>query len=239
MSVRTVRVRGLRTGFWLGVSLAVGAALTFAVLAGARSDGSSPIRSTRAYAAHGTHQVVADSRPLAETLAVFSRPRGAGDVLPPAAAEDLAWLRDQDQVSPELRPGLPVLSRSRLLLADVGSRHGAIYVVPTTTGNVCFLVTLGPQGCSTGFTQASPVDVTIFDGDGFGYGKPAAVTGLVPDDVTGVTVFVDGSGHAARIASNAYFYELPDDAVRSPESLLISYRDGKTLTMPLPALRYG
>ena len=50
-------------------------------------------------------------------------------------------------------------------------------------------------------------------------------------------MLVDGDGHAARVANNAYFYELPDSASGSPDSLLVAYRDGKTLTMALPELR--
>jgi hypothetical protein len=148
----------------------------------------------------------------------------------------LGDLEGQEQVSPALRVGTPSLRSSRRLLADVGSWHGAIYAAPTERGNVCYLVTGGPETCPAGFSQMSPVDVMVFDRDELRRGSPAAVAGLAPNDVAGVTVVVEGTGHPARIDNNAYFYELYDPTAGSPESLVIRYRDGTSLTMPLPPL---
>lgn len=222
--------------FWIGFSVAVAALLTLAVLARSGSGSQALRQAGPALAAHGRHTVVPTRGPLAGTLRVFAQPRKQADVLPPAAAATLGSLEGQEQVSSALRPGTPDLRSSRLLLADVGWWHGAIYAAPTERGNVCYLVTGGPETCPTGFTQASPVDTMIFDRDEVGRGHPAAVAGLVPDDVSSVTVVVGGVGHPARMGDNAYFYELADPAASSPESLLVRYRDGTSLTVPLPSL---
>lgn len=226
----------VRASFWIGFSAAVGAILSVAVVAAARGGASTPGRTLPSFSPHAT-RVVVSNRPLAETLAVFSRMRRTADVLPPSAVAAFGALGDQDQVAAALRPGTPDAGRSRLLLADVGTWHGAFYAAPTSDGNVCYVVTGGPASCATGFTQHFPVGAAIFDRDGFDGGAPAAITGLVPDEVAGVTVVVNGARHAARVANNAYFYQLPADVRGSPESLLIGYRDGTTLTMPLPSLR--
>jgi hypothetical protein len=230
-------VKRLHAGFWIGFSVGIAALLSVAVVA-ARSGGDSPTPrpAVPAPRAQGKHVVRPSRAPLADTLAVFARPRTKEDVPSGRVAAVLADLEGQEQVSPALRPGTPSLRSSRLLLADVGSWHGSIYAAPTERGNVCYLVTSGPETCPAGFTQAFPVDVMVFDRDEVGRGSPAAVAGLVPNDVAGVTVMVDGAGHPARIDNNAYFYELGDATAVSPESLVIRYRDGTSLTMRLPAL---
>ena len=225
-----------RASFWIGFSLALGAILAVAVATAARSGGSSPSLAAPKFAARGTHQVAPSSRPLAETLAVFARARRPTDTLPVGAAAAFAALGDQEQAGAGVRPGTPDAARSRLLLSDVGSWHGAIYAAPTAGGNVCYLVTAGPEGCATGFTQAFPVGVMIFDPDALGDGASAAITGLVPNDVRSVTVIVNGVGHPARVANNAYFYQLPAGTAASPDALLIGYADGGALKMALPAL---
>jgi hypothetical protein len=228
----------LHQGFWIGFSAAIGAVLTFAVI-GILSDKSSADGAPAAsppFAARGKHLVRPTHGPLAPTLAVFNRPRTKADAPPPAVARTLSDLEGQEQVNEALRPGKPDIRSSRLLLDDVGSWHGAIYAAPTNRGNVCYFVTVGPETCPAGFTQDFPVDVMIFDRDEVGGGSPAAVAGLVPNDVAAVTVVVAGVGHPARLDNNAYFYELPNAEFRSPESLVIRYRDRSTLTMPLPQI---
>jgi hypothetical protein len=231
-------MKRLHPGFWIGFSAAIGAILTLAVVAawsgGSSADGAQA--ASRPFAARGEHVVRPTRGPLAPTLAVFARPRTKADVPPPAVAATLGNLEGQEQVSEALRPGKPDIRSSRLLLDDVGSWHGAIYAAPTDRGNVCYYVTVGPETCPVGFTQDFPVDVTIFDRDEVGGGSPAAVTGLAPDDVTAITVVVAGVGHPARLDNNAYFYELADASVRSPDSLVIHYRDRSVLRMPLPQL---
>jgi hypothetical protein len=229
-------MKRLHPGFWIGFSVAIGALLGFAALAARSGSSSAPQRGAAVAPAARKHVVRATRAPLAETLAIFSRPRTKADAPPPAVAATLADLEGQKQVSDALRPGTPDLLSSRLLLADVGSWHGAIYAAPTERGNVCYLVTGGPETCPSGFTQAFPVDVMVFDRDEVGRGNPAAVAGLVPDDVAAVTVVVEGAGHPARLDGNAYFYELDDPLAVSPQSLLIRYRDGTSLTMRLPPL---
>jgi hypothetical protein len=231
-------MRRFHPGFWIGFSTAVGAILALAVI-GVWSDGSpadGAPSASRPFAARGDHVVRPTHGPLAPTLAVFARPRTKADVPPPAVAATLADLEGQERVSEALRPGTPDLRSSRLLLDDVGSWHGAIYAAPTDRGNVCYFVTVGPETCPAGFTQDFPVDVMIFDRDEVGGGSPAAVAGLAPNDVAAVTVVVAGVGHPARLDNNAYFYERANAAVRSPESLVIRYRDRSTLRMPLPQI---
>jgi hypothetical protein len=230
-------VTRLHAGFWIGFSLAIAAVLSLAVVAARSGSGAATRhRAVPALRAHGKHVVRPTRGPLADTLAVFARPRTKEDAPPSRVAATLTDLEGQEQVSPALRPGTPSLHSSRQLLADVGSWHGSIYAAPTERGNVCYLVTGGPETCPARFSQASPVDVMVFDRDEVGRGSPAAVAGLVPNDVAGITVVVDGVGHPARIDDNAYFYELEDATASSPESLLVRYRDGTSLTMQLPSL---
>lgn len=231
-------MKRLHPGFWIGFSVAIAALLSFAVLA-TRSGSSSSARWKVAAAPvlPARRHVVRPARePLARTLAVFSRSRAKSDTPPPAVAATLADLEGQEQVSDALRPGTPSLPSSRLLLADVGSWHGAIYAAPTERGNVCYLVTGGPETCPIRFTQAFPVDAMVFDRDEVGRGHPAVVAGLVPNDAAAVTVVVEGVGHRARIGDNAFFYELENPLAPSPQALVIRYRDGTSLEMPLPPL---
>ena len=75
------------------------------------------------------------------------------------------------------------------------------------------------------------------DPDTDGVGAPGALMGLVPDDVSAVTVKIGGveQEQPAVIKDNGVFYELADGSCSfwAFESLTTTYRDGTSDTVPL------
>lgn len=167
-------------------------------------------------------------------LAALSRPAVPSDKLPPSLSTIASNLGSGTApVDQRLRPGALELDRSRKLLST--AQGGALYAVPTSTGHVCYFAVGAGAGCVASFEDL-PGRVAWFAGDPdrVGAGEPATVGGVVPDDVTGVDVTVNGEVHAATLANNGFVFHL-DDPAAWPESITISYEDGTIETVALNA----
>jgi hypothetical protein len=142
-------------------------------------------------------------------------------------------------VDDALQPGSLDLSASRRLLVAKDGR--GFYAVPTSKGSVCyFLAAVGGDsadgaGCAASFDDLSGrVAWFAEDPDELGAGKPVTIGGLVPDDVTGVGVLVEGVIHESQLQNNAFVYELPSSS-RWPTALEVTYRDGSSRDVSLAA----
>jgi hypothetical protein len=168
-------------------------------------------------------------------------PRTASDALPPAA-RPLAVSERPDGTSNELFEGAWLIGESKQLVPAKGSRHASFYVVPTTRGWLCQVVTVDPAGeesvsaaggCITDFSPSTPIGLNILDSDAVDSGEPVIVAGVLPKDVTAISVIVGGRGHAASIENGAYLYELVDPT-EFPDAIQIRYNDGRNRTVDLP-----
>jgi len=171
----------------------------------------------------------------AAAMSVFGNPRTSLDVLPDSASEviDSFTPPPGSAVSESLQPGAVDVTKTHRLLSALGKGGSALYAMPTKKGNVCFFFTGGPYGgCVPSFGGELPVPDVIADPDQYWSGDPTEIFGLAPDSVVAINVVVNGQQHEARLANNAYFYEL-SDATEYPTQLVVEYRDGTSATMDL------
>jgi hypothetical protein len=166
------------------------------------------------------------SAPAVAEMSVFSRPRTETDILPP----ELAYRLEGNHVS----QGDAEANESRLLLSGMGVREKNLYAWPTENGWVCFAWAEGAGACLPDFDSgAARAVLLIADQDGEGIGAPGAIVGVVPDDVVGADVTVEGVRHPAILDRNGVFYELPDGGctMAAFQSLTAAYRDGTSETV--------
>jgi hypothetical protein len=188
----------------------------------------------------GAHSASSSGEAAVADVRVLSEPVDAADALPngiAAVAEQME--RGAASVDDALQPGSLDLSASHRLLVAKDGR--SFYAVPTSKGRVCyFLAAVGGDsadgaGCATSFDDLTGrVAWFAGDPDELGAGKPVTVGGLVPDDVTGVGVLVDGVIHESQFQNNAFVYELPSSS-SWPTALEVSYRDGTSGEVSLAA----
>jgi hypothetical protein len=181
------------------------------------------------------------SEPAVDEMSVFSRPRTEEDVLPSSLA--YVWKDkpcDDWERSRDLCLGKVIADQSRLVLTGLGVKRTSLYAWPTTNGSVCWAMADGGGGCIRDFSPGGRGTRTAFmgiDPDDDGVGDPGALLGLVPDDVSAVTVKVGGIDEQQPVVvkSNGVFYELPDGScsVWAFESLTTTYRDGTSDTVPI------
>jgi hypothetical protein len=122
-------------------------------------------------------------------------------------------------VSNDLFEGAWLTEESTRLITGRGSRHASLYIVPTTRGWLCQVITVDPAGaesvsaaggCITDFSKSTPIGLNIFDPDVVDSGKSAIVAGVVPETVTSIAVSVDGQTHTTPIENHAFLYELAE-----------------------------
>jgi hypothetical protein len=124
-------------------------------------------------------------------------------------------------------PGKPVLERAKPLLSNVGRERDTLTAFPTTNGVVCFEIraagTCGKLDTPTGIAWA------ILSTRG-----STRVFGIVADEVSRVTVNVDGTDHRALLRSNAFFYELDEGVSESAiRSIASTSKAGSTRTITI------
>jgi hypothetical protein len=220
-----------RPSFVLGFAAAIGCLLAVgtAALAGPHS---SPRTATPEARPTGT--------PSLAPLAILSHPRSAKDNLPPGLVASVADLAGSAELAPEVRNGTVLIASSHLALSDLGASRSSFYVVPTSKGRICLVITNGPQGCEdAGFTPARPGTWGLVDPDGYGKGGPTSVYGLVPNNADRVTVVDDhGAGSDAPLANNAYYLELPNP-IAMPKEIVLSLAGGGSAKIAIPTLTVG
>ena len=182
-------------------------------------------------------QNASSSKPAVEEMSVFARPRTEEDVLPSSLSYLLddkpctEWFRSNGGCLGEGKP-----QESRLLLTYSGVRKTRLYAWPTTGGWVCLAPDGGGGSCihdfSSGKTRTAYMGI---DPDTDGVEAPGTLLGIVPDDVSAVTVKVGGIDYPAVVKNNGVFYELADGSCSfwAFESLTTTYRDGTSDTVPL------
>jgi hypothetical protein len=134
-------------------------------------------------------------------------------------------------------------SSLRLLRSDLGATHSALYAYVPRDGTFCVNLWRRQGTCSTGETEPQlPGVEAIFSPGGPGYGQgsdvPAALAGVVNDDVASATLLAANEQIPLHVANNAFFYEFAGSADVSSMAvqLRIRYRDG---TERQATFRYG
>jgi len=188
-----------------------------------------------------TKEASSPSTVALDEMSVFSQPRTEDDVLPSSLSYLLEERRCDDWFRSNggcLGEGIP--EESRLLLTYSGVNSTSLYAWPTTGGWVCFAPEGGGSSCIHDFRPGGRGTRTAYmgiDPDTDGVGAPGALMGLVPDDVSAVTVKIGGveQEQPAVIKDNGVFYELADGSCSfwAFESLTTTYRDGTSDTVPL------
>ncbi|MGH3009742.1 MAG: hypothetical protein ACRDLM_10120 [Gaiellaceae bacterium] len=175
-----------------------------------------------------------NTTPAASEMTVFSSARAASDVLPQTIASSAAALQAGAAGLPASeQPGSAVTNESRLLLSGQGNPQADLYAVPTSSGEVCYLLSLGPATCVAALGGTNAVGWTVADPDTLGSGSPLMVFGITPDNVSQVDIVVNGTAHAATLKNNGFFYQLADsqDLPSAITAIKVTYSDGSSDTI--------
>lgn len=176
--------------------------------------------------------------PAAKAMArVFSHPSSG-----PVPASIVAAVTRLAKPFPAL--GRVRTRKGRLLLSKLGPRHRAIYVFPTTTGQVCFVITgrglarvrggLG-SGCVKAFLVGEPASIA---GGSLYFpptsGPPGELAGLTKDKVRRVQVVIHGTPHRTVFGHDAWYYRFPNNRIpaTAAQHLIVTLKDGSTKTVP-------
>lgn len=165
--------------------------------------------------------------PVARQMAAFSR-------LPAIPDEQLpADVAETERSLPDPSKGKAIVDETRRLASGLGADSVDLYAFPTTGGAVCLAVTESAiiATCIGQFRRdRASVAYTIYSGAT----TPQTVAGLVPDDVTSVSVLVRNQLETAQLANNAFFYQAAPAIARSDiDALLVGYRSGDKVTRNL------
>jgi len=161
--------------------------------------------------------------------------------LPPLASVDDRLTSTMLRRSVDKLGGDASAARSslRLLRADLGTTHASIYAFVPADGAVCIVLSSRQGGCFESARAATPSVYPILSPGGPGYAGysddvPAAVAGVVGDDVASLAL-VDGDRMSAiGIKNNAFFQELDEPPMAGfSVDLRVSYADGSTKTITL------
>jgi hypothetical protein len=166
---------------------------------------------------------------------MFERAQQFRDVVPAWTMATLRSLEGDAAVPEELRPGSLLPASSRMLMNDIGPQAADVYALRTSKGQVCLVVTDGPQTCVTAFEEGIPVSWSIFDYDGLHKGSPTSVVGLTTDKVAGVEVTGTDGLTRARMVENVYYAQLRDGS-SLPTALSVTLTTGEKLRVQLPDL---
>ncbi len=201
-----------RIGFMAGFVTAVGLLVAVAVTAFAGSKSES-----------ATTRTSAAAPPIADAIGALRSPRAQADSLPAQAAAVVASLAADVPTGAGNDPGVLQLSASRRLLANVGAAGVDLFVVPTSIGKVCYVITGGPTGCYDQFSNG-PLVYGEYDPDALGSGTPISLYGLARGDVTAVFAVVAGKREPATLGRNAFFYSTRGSAY--PTAVVAQLRSG-------------
>jgi hypothetical protein len=160
--------------------------------------------------------------PADRAMAVFSATRTSSDIVPTSLADSFGQgLSGTVGLQPSLLPGKLDFNRSRLL---VSSAAGLLYGVPTSSGHVCLIDSLGRGGCVDSFTHFGG-SVSWGVGVPTGGGDPI-LDGAAPDTVSHIAVNLD-DGHTASVTMgrNGFIYEAPTPGT-AIDSLTVTYTNG-------------
>jgi hypothetical protein len=133
----------------------------------------------------------------------------------------------------------------RLLRSNLGQEAGEIYAYSPRTGILCVIHWPRAGNCVTGTNPSRPGVALLFSPGGPGYpgqstDLPAAVAGVVADNVTEVKLTDRGVTTPLRIMSNAFFAEIRRPALDEawPMALTVEYASGSAAEIQIPDPRY-
>jgi hypothetical protein len=190
---------------WLMGSLLAGLLLAVVVVVTER-DPASPVSAEDVLSSHPT---------AASSLGILLRPRTSIDRLPAEVAPVLSVLSETFTVEPK---------RSKYVgaLDPTGAK---LYIVPTTSGRICFIILMGPAGCVASITRSIP-NLTVYQ---MSKRTPPVVLGFVSRDAVRVEVN-DGNGRrTAHLKSGVYWLEMRS-AKAEPKTVEVTYKDGEEVT---------
>jgi hypothetical protein len=115
----------------------------------------------------------------------------------------------------------------RKLRSDLGRTRSAVYAFENTHGAPCFILVGHAGTCAKSASDGSPgLHWTI----GGGYGDvPSNLVGIASDDVTRVTLLIDGSSVPVSLKNNVVFGEFTSTGKRA--EIVVHRADGSESTI--------
>jgi hypothetical protein len=172
------------------------------------------------------------STSLARQLDVFSRHRTTADDLPQSVRESF----EENEANPFLTHSKPLLEESRRIIQNFGSLGWNMYLVPTSKGSVCQVISASRSG-----HEMRTCDDTLYKGftantyrsvDGH-----RIIFGLVENDILAARVVFGRVEYPMELRENGFVAELPEKVGQAridPEALVVSRGRGNTETIPIP-----
>ena len=152
------------------------------------------------------------------------------DRLPPATTLPNVVARDLDREA--AAAGISVteaIERMRLLRS--GLSQGDLYAFRGTNGTVCFRLTGHVGSCLKDTSMGSPGVMWAVSG---GYpGEPSALVGIAADNVTALTLVVNGQPTKLAIVNNSFYAELGGQSEIDSMVLEAVYGDGSTKSIQI------
>jgi hypothetical protein len=154
-------------------------------------------------------------------FSVFSG-AAAAPQLPAEVQRFVTWVAGATHISRDT-----ALARVKILRSGLGSARSGLYALAGGAGAPCFILTHYGGTCGTaGSGQAAWVI-----GGGGQDGNPDVLVGLVPDDVTGVSLIVDGRNVQVSLDHNVVFAQFATGG--KDARVATTHVDGTTTTEQL------
>jgi hypothetical protein len=158
--------------------------------------------------------------PLMKSLNVFQRKRRLSDRLPMddcGVSDAIDLSSDPDLPDP---PGKALVEESRRALSRLPEGR-SLFVVPTSRGGLCAIVTEPGSSVSCGRGSDQP---------GIGYWNPARgkpyLSAVVPNEVAAIIVRISGHSFRVPVHENAFYFQFEDEIRLGSVGLTVAYGDG-------------
>jgi hypothetical protein len=100
--------------------------------------------------------------------------------------------------------GGQLLEQARLLPTSISGRH--LYLVPSTSGDICMFVQAKIEACTSPLTASHPALFSVVDPDGPG-GTGPVVFGVAKDGVSTISFTVAGVEQTVPVKGNVFEYQ--------------------------------
>jgi hypothetical protein len=155
-----------------------------------------------------------------ESLAIFKRKREPSDRLPLEDCGVSAAIELTNDPDLSGSPGKALVAESRRALHGLPEGR-SLFVVPTSRGGVCTIVT--EPGSSYSCGRGSDVPAISYSNPTMG--KPY-LSAILPNEVVAITVRVGGKSSRVPVHENAFYFQFDDEVRLESVGLIAAYRDG-------------
>ena len=155
-----------------------------------------------------------------ESLSIFKRKRQRSDRLPLEDCGVRAAIELTNDPNLSSSPGKALVKESRLALGRLPEGR-SLFVVPTSRGGLCAIVTEPGSSYSCGGGTDLP---------SIGYSNPTRgkpyLASILPNEVVAITVRTAGQRVRVPVHENAFYFQLADEVELESIGLMAEYQDG-------------